>query len=83
MELCKGNSFCNDAKDLQWCKNDTSWDQSIPFDWKPIYEHFMCTLKPQQDVFAPHGQWIKGSLIAASISILKEMQLESCILSKV
>ena len=59
MELCKGNSLCNNKNDLQWCKNDTSWNQTIPFDWKPIYQHFICTPKPQQDVIDFHGQWMK------------------------
>ena len=67
MELCKGNSLCNDKIDLQWCKNATSWNKVIPIDWKPIHEYSMCTLKPQQDVKASYGQWIKGVFIYKGI----------------
>ena len=61
MELCKGNSFCNSTNDLQWCKNDTSWNQPTPINWKPVYLHSICTLKPQQDVIDFQGQWIEDT----------------------
>ena len=70
MEICKGNYFCNGKIDLQWCKNATSLNQIIPIDWKPIYEHFMCAMKPQQDVITSHGQWIKGGIISKGIFTL-------------
>ena len=57
MELCKGKSFCNDKIDLQWCKNASSLNQVLPIDWKPIYDHSLCTLKPQQDVIGGHHVW--------------------------
>ena len=57
MEICKGNSLCNNKIDLQWCKNATSLNQVIPIDWKPIYEHSLCTLKPQKGVIGDYHVW--------------------------